>query len=88
MGRPFEDEKSIRFTFGDFWKYLKSDEWETTSDLTHQMLKKINGISREKFHIKEGVKRWVYVLNKEVFEQEPEVEQEIPDFTNKEESVF
>jgi hypothetical protein len=53
------------------------------------MLKKIPGITREKFHIKEGVKRWVYVVNKEKFEEEPEIEQEIPDYENKEqEQVF
>ena len=79
---------SVDDVFGDFFKYLKSDDWIITSDLTHQMLKKINGVSREKFHIKEGVKRWVYVLNKETFESEPEVQQEVSDFTNKEESAF
>ena len=52
------------------------------------MLKKINGVSREKFHIKEGVKRWVYVLNKETFESEPEVQQEVSDYSNKDESAF
>ena len=89
LGRPFEDEKSIKFTFNDFFKYLKSDDWSITPDLTHQMLKKIPGITREKFHIKEGVKRWVYVVNKEKFEEEPEIEQEVPDYENKEqEQVF
>jgi hypothetical protein len=84
LGRPFEDDSSIRFTFNDFFKYLKSDEWNITADITHQMLKKINGVTREKFHIKEGVKRWVYVVNKEKFEEEPEVKQDVPDFSDNE----
>ena len=89
LGRPFEDESTIKFTFGDFFKYLKSDEWGITGDITHQMLKKINGVTREKFHIKEGVKRWVYVLNKEQFDNEPETQQDVPDYTNKDkESAF
>ena len=57
--------------------------------LPHQMLKKIPGITRDKFHIKEGVKRWVYVLHKEQFDNEPEVEQEVPEYVNQEkESPF
>jgi hypothetical protein len=53
------------------------------------MLKKVTGVTREKFHVKEGVKRWVYVVDKEKFDIEPETEQEIPDYTNKEdESAF
>jgi len=89
LGRPFEDDTTIRFTFNDFFKYLKSDEWSINADITHQMLKKVTGITREKFHIKEGVKRWVYIVDKEKFNSEPETEQEIPDYTNKEdESAF
>jgi|TARA_R100000093_G_scaffold32721_1_gene17587 hypothetical protein len=89
LGRPFEDETFIRFTFNDFFKYLKSDEWSINADITHQMLKKVTGVTREKFHVKEGVKRWVYVVDKEKFDIEPETEQEIPDYTNKEdESAF
>ena len=67
LGRPFEDESSIKFTFGDFFKYIKADEWNITADVTHQMLKKIPGITRDKFHIKEGVKRWVYVSQSRSF---------------------
>ena len=89
LGRPFEDESSIKFTFGDFFKYLKADEWNITPDITHQMLKKIPGITRDKFHIKEGVKRWVYVLHKEQFDNEPEVKQEVPEYvTQEKESPF
>ena len=84
LGRPYEDDTAIRFTFNDFFKYLKADDWNITSDLTHQMLKKIPGVAREKFHIKEGVKRWVYVVNKEKFEEEPEVKQDVPNFSNNE----
>ena len=53
------------------------------------MLKKIPGITRDKFHIKEGVKRWVYVLHKEQFDNEPATEQEVPEYVNQEkESPF
>ena len=85
LGRPFEDEAAIRFTFNDFFKYLKSDEWSINADITHQMLKKVTGVTREKFHVKEDVKRWVYVVNKEKFDPEPETEQEVSDYSNKEE---
>ena len=47
-------------------------------------VKKIPGVAREKFHIEEGVKRWVYVVNKEQFEEEPEVKQDVPNFSNNE----
>jgi hypothetical protein len=44
------------------------------------MLQKLKGISREKFHIKEGVKKWVYVVDESIFDREPEVEQNILNF--------
>jgi hypothetical protein len=52
------------------------------------MLKKVTGVTREKFHVKEDVKRWVYVVDKEKFDPEPETEQEVSDYSNKEESAF
>ena len=53
------------------------------------MLKKIFGVTREKFHIKEGVKRWVYVVNKEQFDNEPETKQEVAEYVNQDkESPF
>ena len=85
LGRPFEDEAAIRFTFNDFFKYLKSDEWSINADITHQMLKKITGVTREKFHVKDDVKRWVYLVDKEKFDPEPETQQEVSDYSNKEE---
>ena len=88
LGRPFEDEAAIRFTFNDFFKYLKSDEWSINADITHQMLKKVTGVTREKFHVKEDVKRWVYVVDKEKFDPEPETEQEVSNYSNEEESAF
>ena len=85
MGRPFEDEAAIRFIFNDFFKYLKSDEWSINADITHQMLQKVTVVTREKFHVKEDVKRWVYVVDKENFDPEPETQQEVSDYSNKEE---
>ena len=52
-------------------------------------VKKIFGVTREKFHIKEGVKRWVYVVNKEQFDNEPETKQEVAEYVNQDkESPF
>ena len=65
--------------------FLNADEWNINADITHQMLKKVTGVTREKFHVKEDVKRWVYIVNKEKFDPEPETEQEISDYSNKEE---
>jgi hypothetical protein len=51
------------------------------------MIQRLKGISREKFHIKEGVKKWVYVVDESVFDREPEVEQDPLNFkTNSEET--
>ena len=63
-----------------FYKHLQMEEWKLSIDLTHQMLQKCKGISREKFHIKEGVKKWVYVLDEVAFGREPEIEQEVLNF--------
>jgi len=81
MGRPFSDGNGKRkFIFDGFYKHLQMEEWKLSVDLTHQMLQKCKGISREKFHIKEGVKKWVYVLDEVAFGREPEVEQDILNF--------
>lgn len=81
MGRPFSDGNGKRkFIFDGLYKHLQMEEWKLSVDLTHQMLQKCKGISREKFHIKEGVKKWVYVLDEVAFGREPEVEQDILNF--------
>ena len=81
MGRPFSDGNGKRkFIFDGFYKHLQMEEWKVSIDLTHQMLQKCKGISREKFHIKEGVKKWVYVLDEVSFGREPEVEQDVLNF--------
>ena len=81
MGRPFADGNGKRrFMFDGFFKHLKLEEWKVSIEITHQMLQKLKGISREKFHIKEGVKKWVYVLDESAFDREPEVEQNILNF--------
>ena len=81
MGRPFADGNGKRrFMFDGFFKHLQLEEWKVSIEITHQMLQKLKGISREKFHIKEGVKKWVYVLNASAFDREPEVEQNILNF--------
>ena len=50
-------------------------------DLTHQMLKKMKALSREKFHIEPNNKRWVYVLDEKLFKKEEiEPEQDNIDF--------
>ena len=50
-------------------------------DLTHQMLKKMKSLSREKFHIEKNNKRWVYVLDEKLFKKEEiEPEQDNLDF--------
>jgi hypothetical protein len=66
--------------FDGFFKHLQLQEWKTSVEITHQMLQKLKGISREKFHIKEGVKKWVYVVDESIFDREPEVEQNILNF--------
>jgi hypothetical protein len=48
------------------------------------MLKKMNGLSREKFHVDENIKKWVYVVNIEIIKRE-KVEQDDMDFTPDEE---
>jgi hypothetical protein len=81
MGRPFADGNGKRrFMFDGFFKHLQLEEWKVSIEITHQMLQKLKGISREKFHIKEGVKKWVYVLDESAFDREPEVEQNILNF--------
>jgi hypothetical protein len=81
MGRPFSDGTGKRkFMFDGFYKHLQLEEWKASIDITHQMLQKQKGISREKFHIKEGVKKWVYVLDEQSFDREPEVEQSVLNF--------
>ena len=59
---------------------MQLEEWKVSSDDTHQMIQRLKGISREKFHIKEGVKKWVYVVDESVFDREPEVEQDTLNF--------
>ena len=50
FGRPYHGEEGkVKFTFDPFYKFLKTNDWEITKDLTHQMLKKMDGLSREKF---------------------------------------
>ena len=66
--------------FNGFFKHLQLEEWKVSSDDTHQMIQRLKGISREKFHIKEGVKKWVYVVDESVFDREPEVEQDTLNF--------
>jgi hypothetical protein len=81
MGRPFADgQGKRRFMFNGFFKHLQLEEWKVSSDDTHQMIQRLKGISREKFHIKEGVKKWVYVVDESVFDREPEVEQDTLNF--------
>ena len=85
FGRPYHGEKGkVKFTFDPFYKFLKTNDWDITKDLTHQMLKKMNGLSREKFHVDENIKKWVYVVNVEIIKRE-KVEQDDMDFTPDEE---
>jgi len=88
FGRPFHEEKGpVRFTFEPFYKFLKTNDWEINKDLTHQMLKKTSGVSREKFHITEDVKRWVYVINPEEIKKEI-IKHDDLDFGQEEESPY
>jgi hypothetical protein len=48
------------------------------------MLKKMAGFSREKFHVDENIKKWVYVADTEIIKRET-VEQDDMDFTPSEE---
>jgi len=70
-----------------FYKFLKTNDWEINKDLTHQMLKKINGVSREKFHITADVKRWVYVIDPTEIKKEI-VKHDDLDFGQEEESPY
>ena len=85
FGRPYHGEEGkVKFTFDPFYKFLKTNDWEITKDLTHQMLKKMDGLSREKFHVDENIKKWVYVADAEIIKRET-VEQDDMDFTPGEE---
>ena len=44
------------------------------------MLKAIDGISRDKIHLEGNVKRWVYIVNEEIFEKEDEIKQTAVEF--------
>ena len=79
FNRPYHENGKVRFIFDGFFKYLKTNEWSIGEDLTHQMLKKLKGLSREKFHIEKNNKRWVYVLDSSAFNKE-EIEQDDIDF--------
>ena len=48
------------------------------------MLKKMNGLSREKFHVDENIKKWVYVADVEIIKKET-IELDDIDFTGGEE---
>jgi hypothetical protein len=61
--------------------------WTIGEDLTHQMLKKLKGISREKFHIEKNYKRWVYVLEAKQFKNE-ELEPDELDFGQDKDSPY
>ena len=74
----------VKFTFDPFYKFLKTNDWDITKDLTHQMLKKMNGLSREKFHVDENIKKWVYVVDIKTIKRET-VQQDDMDFTPNEE---
>ena len=53
-----------------------------------QMLKKMNGLSREKFHVDENIKKWVYVVDAETIKRET-IEQDDMDFnTGEDESPY
>jgi len=79
FNRPYHEDGKVRFIFDGFFKYLKTHEWPIGEDLTHQMLKKLKGLSREKFHIEKNNKKWVYVLDSNAFNKD-ETEQDDIDF--------
>ena len=74
FGRPYHEEIDkilhVKFMFDPFYKYLKTNNWEPTENITHQMIKKLTGISREKLHINDEQKKWVYVLDSKKFNSE------------------
>ena len=85
FGRPYHGEEGkVKFTFDPFYKFLRTNDWEISKDLTHQMLKKMDGISREKLHVDANIKKWVYVTDVEIIKRET-VEQDDIDFTPGEE---
>ena len=52
------------------------------------MLKKMDGLSRERFHVDENIKKWVYVVDIKTIKRET-VQQDDMDFTpNEEESPY
>ena len=81
FSRPYHEDGKVRFIFEGFFKFLKTNDWSMGEDLTHQMLKKMKALSREKFHIEQNNKRWVYVLDEKLFKKEEiEPEQDNIDF--------
>ena len=81
FSRPYHEDGKVRFIFEGFFKFLKTNDWNMGEDITHQMLKKMKSLSREKFHIEKNNKRWVYVLDEKLFKKEEiEPEQDNLDF--------
>jgi len=87
FNRPYHEAGKVRFIFDGFFTYLKQMNWTIGEDLTHQMLKKLKGISREKFHIEKNYKRWVYVLEAKQFKNE-ELEPDELDFGQDKDSPY
>ena len=91
FGRPFHEEDGesvkVKFMFDPFFKFLKTNNWEISENDTHTMLKKANGLAREKLHIDGDIKKWVYVLDSTEFKKE-EVEHEDIDFGQESEAPY
>ena len=44
--------------FDTFFKFLKTNNWEISENDTHTMLKKTQGLTREKLHIDKDIKKY------------------------------
>jgi len=78
----------VHFTFDNLFTHLVDEKkWKFSEENTHLFLKKMGGVTREKLHIQANVKRNVYSVFKDSFEEEPLVHEKI-EFSNERKDSF
>ena len=88
--KPFVDTKKnmVHFTFDTLFTHLVDEKkWKFSEENTHFFLKKMGGVTREKLHIQGNVKRNVYSVSKDNFDDEPLVPEKV-EFSNETEDSF
>jgi hypothetical protein len=78
----------VHFTFDTLFTHLVDEKkWKFSEENTHFFLKKMGGVTREKLHIQGNVKRNVYSVSKDNFDDEPLVPEKV-EFSNEREDSF